>query len=102
MDNVSGLADKSENFASFLTVARKYRYSCVYIFHTIFPENAIWRSILSQTNIYIIFPPTIPLPSIWKILETACSRKTIKYVTQNALWLNKLFIELANRDIGFV
>ena len=41
MDDVSGLADENKNFASFLTVARKYRYSCVYIFHTIFPEKAI-------------------------------------------------------------
>ena len=98
MDDVSGLAGESKNCASFLTVAHKYRYSSVYIFHTIFPEKAIWRSILSQTNIYNIFPPTVPLPSILKILETACSRKTVKYIPQNAFWLNKLFIELANRD----
>ena len=97
MDDASGLADESKNFASFLTVARKYRYSCVYIFHTIFPEKAIWRSILSQTKIYI-FPATVPLPNIPKILETACSRKTIKYIQQNAPWFNRLFIELANRD----
>ena len=50
---------------------------------------------LSQTNIYNIFPATVLSPSVWKILETACSRKTIKYIPQNALWL---FIELANRD----
>ena len=98
MDDVSGLAGESKNCASFLTVAHKYRYSSVYIFHTIFPEKAIWRSILSQTNIYNIFPPTVPLPSILKILETASSRKTVKYIPQNAFWLNKLFIELANRD----
>ena len=41
--NVSGLADESKKLASFLTVARKYRYSCVYIFHTIFPVKATWR-----------------------------------------------------------
>ena len=98
MDDVSGLADESKNFAGFLTVARKYRYSCVYIFHTIFPENAIWRSVLSQTNIFNIFPATVPLTSVRKTLETACSRKTIKYILQNALWFNRLFIELANRD----
>ena len=97
MDDVSGVADESKNSASFLTVAWKYRYSCIYIFHTIFPEKAIWRSILSQTIIYIL-PATVPLPSFRKILETACSRKTIKYIPQNALWLNRLFIELANRD----
>ena len=98
MDDVSGLADESKSFASFLTVAGKQRYRCVYIFHTIFPEKAIWRSILSQTNIFNIFPATVPLPSVRKILETACSRKTIKYIPQNALWFNRLFTELANRD----
>ena len=33
MDNVSGLADKSEEFSNFLTVSRKYGFSCVYVFH---------------------------------------------------------------------
>ena len=39
-DDVSGLADDSKKFVSFLTVARKYKYNCVYIFHTIYPEKA--------------------------------------------------------------
>ena len=30
MDNVCGLADKSGEFSSFLTVARKFGYSCFY------------------------------------------------------------------------
>ena len=34
-DNVSGLADRSNNFVRFLTVARNFKYSCVYIFHII-------------------------------------------------------------------
>ena len=38
MDDVSRLADKSEEFCSFLTVSRKYRYSCIYIFHIVFPQ----------------------------------------------------------------
>ena len=55
MDDVSGLADTSSKFASFLTVARKYKYHCLYIFHTIHPEKSIWKTILSQTNILNIF-----------------------------------------------
>ena len=39
MDNVSGLADKSENFANFLTVSRKFGFTCIYIFHTIYPTR---------------------------------------------------------------
>ena len=40
MDDVSGLPDKSEEFANFLTISRKYGLTCVYIFHTIYrPDN---------------------------------------------------------------
>ena len=39
MDNVSGLADKSDESANFLTVSRKYGLTCVYIFHTIYPTR---------------------------------------------------------------
>ena len=34
MDDVSGLADRCEDFSNFLTVSRKYGFSCVYVFHT--------------------------------------------------------------------
>ena len=39
MDNVFGLADKSDEFANFLTVSRKYGLTCVYIFHMIYPTR---------------------------------------------------------------
>ena len=96
MDNVSGLADKSKKFASFLTVSRKFNYACVYIFHTIYPEKSIWRKILSQTNIFNIFPASVLLASVRKILEGVFNRKTRKYIPQSALWISRLFIELAN------
>ena len=41
MDDVFGLADLSIKFANFLTIARKYRYHCVYIFHTVHPEECL-------------------------------------------------------------
>ena len=46
MDDVSGLADKSKRFVSFLILAHKFNYTCVYIFHTIYPEKSLWRTIL--------------------------------------------------------
>ena len=64
MDDVSGLADESKKFASFLTVACKFNYTCVYIFHTIYPEKSIWRTILSQTNIFNIFLANVSLASV--------------------------------------
>ena len=36
MDVVSDLADKSDEFANFLTISRKYGVTCVYIFHTVY------------------------------------------------------------------
>ena len=45
MDNVCGLADKSGEFSSFLTVARKFGYSCISIFHFIYLEKPNWRLI---------------------------------------------------------
>ena len=47
MDDVSGLADKSNKFCSFLTLSRKYRYSCIYIFHIAFPQLRNWQMIFS-------------------------------------------------------
>ena len=67
-------------------------------FHTIFPEKVNWRLILSQTNIFNIFPASVPINSARKISEGACSRKTKKYIPQNAFWLNRLFFELANTN----
>ena len=97
-DDVSGLADNSNKFASFLTVARKYKYNCVYIFHTIYPEKAIWKTILSQTNIFNIFPASVSLNAVKRILDGVCVRKTTKYIPRTSLWINRLFIELANKN----
>ena len=98
MDDVSGLADSSQKFANFLTVSQKFRYYCVYIFHTIHPEKSIWKTILSQTDILNAFPPSVPLNTVKKILESNCIRRTNKYIPVNSLWVTKLFIQLANTE----
>ena len=49
-NDVSGLADRSDEFANFLTVYRKYGLTCVYIFHTIYPTRQNWQMIMSQTQ----------------------------------------------------
>ena len=97
-DDVSGLADNSDKFASFLTVSRKYKYNCIYIFHTIYPEKTTWKTILSQTNIFNIFPASVPLSAVRRILDSVCVRKTTKYIPRTSLWINRLFIELANKN----
>ena len=98
MDEVPGLTDESKKLASFLKVVRKFNYTCFYIFHTIYPEKTIWRTILSQMNVLNIFPASVSLASVRKILQGVCIRKTRKYIPQSAFWISRLFIELANRN----
>ena len=59
MDDVSGLGDKSNSFANFLTVSRKFNSTCVYVFHTMYPIRSNWQMILSQTKIFSIFPGSL-------------------------------------------
>ena len=59
MDDVSGLAEKSDIFSNFLTVSRKYGLSCVYIFHTIYPNRQNREMIMSQTHIFNFFPGSV-------------------------------------------
>ena len=81
-------------------VARKFKYIYVYIFHSIYPEKINMENSFSHTNIFNIFSSTVSLASVPKIVEGICIRKTKKYIPQSALWISKLFIELANRDKG--
>ena len=55
MNNVTGLADRSEKFANFLTVSRKYGLTFLYIFNTIYLTRQHWQMILSQTKIFDFF-----------------------------------------------
>ena len=55
MNDVSGLVDKSDDFANFLTVSRKFGFSCVYVFHTMYPTRSSWQIILAQIKFLIFF-----------------------------------------------
>ena len=85
------LADKSNAFPSFLTVSRKLKYSCLYIFHITYPEEWIWKLILSQTKMFNIFPGFIQQSSIMNIILSKCIRERVCYLPQNSLWLNRFF-----------
>ena len=55
-----GVADISKKFTNFLTVSRKFGYHCIYVFHVISSSTQIWQKIISQTNIFNIFPASVP------------------------------------------
>ena len=96
MDDVSGIADISKYFSNFLTVSGKYGYNCVYVFHVINPSSQIWQKIISQTNIFNIFPATVPFNSVSKIIQGNCILQSKKYVPVRSLWLSRVFNDLAN------
>ena len=96
MDDVSGVADVSKKFANFLTVSRKFGYNCVYVFHVIVPASQIWQKIISQTNIFNIFPASVLHNTVAKIIQSNCILQSKKYVPAGSLWLNKVFTNLAN------
>ena len=96
MDDISGLANKSNKFSSFLTVSQKFGYSFLYIFHIIFPSRSTWQMILDQTKIFNIFRSAIQLGNMLKILTNNCDRGTIKYIPAQDLWINRLYFAIAN------
>ena len=69
MDDFSGVADISKKFANFLTVSRKFGYHCVYVFHVIAPATQIWQKTIFQTNIFNIFPASIPQCTVVKFYK---------------------------------
>ena len=96
IDDVSGLADKSDDFSSFLTVSRKYGYSCVYIFHTIYPGRQSLEMIMAQTHIFNFFPGLIHSGRILKILALFASRQKHTYLPNQQVWLSKLYFQISN------
>ena len=74
LDDLSDLADKSEEFSNYLTVTRKYGFSCVYVFHTIYPGRQSWEMLMSQTHIFNFFPGSIHSSRILKTLLLVASR----------------------------
>ena len=96
MDDVSGLADKSGEFANFLTVSRKYGLMCVYIFHTIYPSRQNWQMIMSQTQIFNFFSGSIHSGSISRTLSTFANRYKNNYIPIRNIWINKIYFEISN------
>ena len=96
IDEVSGVVDVSKKLANFLTVSRKIGYNCVYIFHVIVPASQIWQKIISQTNVFNIFPASVPHNTVSKIIQSNCILQSNKYVPTRSLRLNRIFTDLAN------
>ena len=69
MDDVSGLAGSCKEFADFLTITRKYRYHCIYVFHIIIPNKEIWKKIFQRQISIIFFHPVFPFTPFLKYFK---------------------------------
>ena len=49
-------------------------------------------------NIFNVFPSSVPFHTVSEILQSNCVPTTMKYVPIRSMWINMLFIDLANRD----
>lgn len=96
MDDVSGLANKFNDFAEFLAISRKFYFTSVYDFHTIYPKRSNWQMILSQTKIFNIFSEFFQTSSVVKTLSSYCSRYTDKYIPHRDLRLSRLYFEISS------
>ena len=94
MDDVSGLADKSDIFSNFLTVSRKYGFSYIYIFYTIYTNRQNWE-MMPQTHIFYFFPGSIHSGTILRTLSLFANRYKNSYAPSHAIWLNKLYVDIS-------
>ena len=95
LDDVSGLADKSMAFVTFMNTCRKFGYSLLYVFHETAVGSPRWRGILSQAQIFCIFPSTIDL--VMNHLVRFADQAKNKHVSRQQLWLTNLVRSLGKK-----
>ena len=99
LDDATGLAGKSPSFIKFLTMCRKFGYSILHIFHEPAISSSKWRDIISQTQIFCVFPWAMDL--IINYLAKFIARGTgNRYVSRQQLWLTNL-VDNIEKQSGF-
>ena len=96
MDDVSGHADKSDVFSNFLTVSRKYGMSCVYIFHTVYPNRQNWDMIMPQIYIFNFFPGSVHNGPILRTVSLFANKFKSSYVPTYKMWFSRLYFNISN------
>ena len=96
MDDVSGLADKSDDFTNFLTVSQKYGKTCVYIFHTIYPSGKNSEMTMRQTQIFNFFRGSVHSSAINRTFSLFANRYKKSYLPMHNIWLNRLYFDISN------
>ena len=95
MTEVSGLADKSNDFSNFFTVSQNFGYIYLYMFNIIYITKSAWQMFLSQRKIFNILLSSVQLGNILKILRSNCDREIINYIPARDFWINWLYFSLS-------
>ena len=98
LDDVSGLADKSPSFVTFMTVCRKFGYSLLYVFHETVQSSPRWKDILSQTQIFCVFPSALDLVINYLMKLVTRSGSGRGYVSRQQMWITNLVKALAKKS----
>ena len=73
-----------------------FRKNLLNVFHLIVPSSQIWQKIISQINIFNIFPASVPYNAVAKIIQSNCILQSKKFVPARSLCLSSVFTYLAN------
>lgn len=65
-------------------------------------RKEIWKKTVLQTNIFSVFPASIPFQTTAKILRTNVVRTAAKYMPARSLRINKLLFNYAIEMEGFI
>ena len=90
LDDVSGLTDKSPSFLTFMTVCRKFGYRVLYVFHATAQSSLRWKNILSQTQIFCVFPSAVNLVINYLVKFVTRTGNGRDYVSRQQLRITNL------------
>ena len=93
-DDMTSIADSNKDFVHFITVARKYKYSCVFVFHCCNTAKDNWQTILANTPVMVLFNTGYVQPGLTNVLaqnSTEGQSSSSKYVSRNKTWLSKVY-----------
>ena len=89
LDDVSGFANRSPSYFTFMKTCRKFSYNLLYVFCETAISSSRWKDILSQTQVFCVFPSTMDLEMNY--LVKFVSRSDGKgYASRQQLWLSNL------------
>ena len=87
LDDVSGLADKSPSFVTFMIGCRTFGYSLLYVFHETVQSSPRWKDILSQKQIFCVFPSALNLVINYLMKSITRLGSGRGYVSRQQMWI---------------